>query len=99
MGSTGRYFSAWTSEGIEGAWKDYKTGQSNPFARTNNVTYATGVTDWTNDVSHGELLRDNPNQTQEVDPCNFKLLYQGMAPNSGGDYGLLPYRLGLLTAQ
>ncbi|MBN1600479.1 MAG: hypothetical protein JW915_02670 [Chitinispirillaceae bacterium] len=97
MGSTGRYFSAWTSEGIEGDWKDYKVGQTNPFARSNNVTFAQGVTDWSDDVSHGELLRSNPNQTQEIDPCNLQLLYQGMAPGSGGAYERLPYRLGLLT--
>lgn len=97
--SGGRYYSAWTSEGLEGEWKDYKVGQNTPFARATNVTFASGVTDWSDDVSHGELLRDNPNQTQEVDPCNFRLLYQGMAPNSGDKYELLPYRLGLLTAR
>lgn len=100
MGSTGRYFSAWTSQGLEGAWKDYRVGQSTPFARSTNTTYAAGVADWTNDISHGELLRDNPDQTQTVDPCSLRLLYQGMDPTKGGvDYGLLPYRLGLLTAQ
>lgn len=99
MGSTGRYFSAWTSSGIEGAWQDYMVGQSNPFARTNNVTFAPGVTDWSDDVSHGELLRQNPDQTQELDLCDLKLIYQGKAPGSGGSYELLPYRLGLLTAK
>lgn len=99
MGSTGRYYSAWTSEGIEGAWQDYMVGQNKPFARTNNVTFAPGTTDWSDDVSHGELIRDNPDQTQELDMCNLKLLYQGKSPSSGGAYELLPYRLGLLTAQ
>jgi hypothetical protein len=101
-GSTGRYFSAWTSEGLEGEWKDYKVGAGSPFAGRNNVTYAPGVKDWSDDVSHGELLRENPNQLQEVDPCHFQFLYQGRDPadHSGdNDYGLLPYRLGLLTAQ
>jgi hypothetical protein len=97
QGSTGRYYSAWTSEGIEGDWKDYKAGQNDPFARSNNVTFASGVKDWSDDVSHGELLRSNPNQTQEIDPCNLQFLYQGMAPGSGGAYEKLPYRLGLLT--
>jgi len=92
-----RYFSAWTSEGIEGEWKDYMVGQSNPFAHHNkNVTFPQGK--WTNDISHGELLRENPDQTQELDLCNLQLLYQGRNPNSGGAYELLPYRLGLLKA-
>jgi hypothetical protein len=99
QGSTGRYFSAWTSEGIEGEWKDYKVGQSNAFIRSTNVTYASGVTDWTDDVSHGEFIRDNPNQNMELDPCKLQFLYQGKAPNSSGEYNLLPYRLGLVTLQ
>ncbi len=97
--SGGRYYNAWTSTGIDGTWQDYKVGTNNSFARTNNVTFPAGTTDWSNDVSHGELLRDNPSQKQEVDPCKFQLLYQGQAPGSSGAYEMLPYKLGLLTAQ
>jgi hypothetical protein len=96
MGGTGRVFSAWTSEGIEGTWEDYRVGTNTPFAGKNNVTYPSGS--WTNDVSHGELLRDNPNQQQILDPCNLQFLFQGLDPSKESvSYNLKPYRLGLLT--
>jgi Glycosyl hydrolase family 62 len=96
MGGTGRVFSSWTSEGIEGTWKDHRVGTSTPFAGKNNVSYPSGS--WTNDVSHGELLRDNPNQQQILDPCNLQFLFQGLDPSKESvSYNLKPYRLGLLT--
>jgi hypothetical protein len=100
MGSRGRTYSAWLADTLAGPWTEWKVGDSNPFASALNVTYASGVADWTNDVSHGEMIRDNPDQTQTVDPCAFQLFYQGTDPSvSVSDYGLIPYRLGLLTAQ
>jgi hypothetical protein len=96
IGSDGRrWFRSWTSPSIAGTWTQLAATESNPFARSTNVTF-TG-TAWTRDISHGEMIRSGNDQTLPISPCAMRYVYQGLDPNAGGDYNSLPWRLGLLT--
>ena len=87
----GRYFRAWTATDLGGTW----TLLTDNFAAKSNTTFSQN---WTNDISHGDIVRSGNDETFPIDPCNLQMIFQGRDPNSSAAYDKLPYRLGLLTA-
>lgn len=92
-----RYFRSWTSTSLDGPWEPLADKQTAPFAGAANVKFEGAA--WTNDISHGEMIRSGYDEKLTINACNMQYLYQGVAPNSSVGYDRLPYRLGLLTAQ
>jgi hypothetical protein len=97
-----RYFRAFLADSLDGEWKPI-TGASNfstPFLGQNNVSFASGVSPWTANFSHGEMIRTGYDETLQIDPANLQFLYQGFNPSANGaPYGQLPWQLGLATNQ
>jgi enterochelin esterase-like enzyme len=96
-----RFFRAYVADTLDGEWypvEGFDTFQQ-PFAGIHNVTFEAGVEPWTGQISHGEMIRETNDERMILDPNNLLFLYQGIAnADNRGDYGRLPYRLGLLRA-
>lgn len=90
-----RYYKAYVADRLDGEWKP----AADPFASGKNIRPAKGVEAWTDNVSHGELIRDSNDQTLTVDPKKLRFVFQGMleSSKSGKGYGQFQWRIGILT--
>lgn len=94
-----RHFKAYVADGLDGAWTPLADTEVRPFAGAANIRPKKGVETWTDNISHGELVRASNDEHLVVDPSKLQFLFQGMLEEhkSGKGYGQFDWRLGLLT--
>ena len=94
-----RYYKAYVADRLDGDWSPLADTAQRPFAGWTNIRPAAGVEAWTDNVSHGELIRDGYDQSLIVDPADLRFVFQGMldAHKTGKGYGQFRWRIGMLT--
>jgi hypothetical protein len=87
-----RYQELWTASSLGGTW----TQVAEKWAAKSNLTET--AEHWTDQVSHGEIIRNEGcgerMEIGNIDRC--QILIQGVVNGSYGDYGNIPYDLGLI---
>jgi endo-1,4-beta-xylanase len=91
-----RYFRSWTADSLEGPWTVLHDDAMAPFAGKRNVAFEGPP--WTDDISHGEMIRAGYDETMVIDGSKLGYLYQGFLPSADtSNYNGIPWQLGLLT--
>lgn len=86
-----RYYELWTSTSAGGPW----TRVSEKWAWRGNLTFNGSA--WTNNVSHGDILRAGINQRLEISDINHvDFLIQGTTQLSCCPYQQIPWDLGII---
>jgi len=94
-----RHYKAYIANRLDGPWTPLADTAEKPFAGWRNIRPAKGVEPWTDNVSHGELIRAGNDQTLPVDPENLRFVFQGMLEQEKADkdYGQFLWRIGILS--
>jgi hypothetical protein len=94
-----RYYKAYLADSLDGAWTPVADSEQKPFAGAVNVVPAASVPAWTDNISHGELIREGRDQTMTVDPEQLRFVFQGALEKekAGKNYSQIPWRIGILT--
>ncbi len=93
-----RYYKAYLADRLDGVWTPLADTEAKPFAGAANVCPGPNATLWTDNISHGELLRDGNDETLTVDPAHLRFLIQGVLQrDKPPQYGRIPWRIGMLT--
>jgi len=94
-----RYFKAYVADRLDGDWTPIADSADNPFASWKNIRPAGGVVPWTDNVSHGELIRSGVDQTLTIAPERLRFLFQGIfEKDKSNGYGKWRWQLGMLEA-
>jgi len=102
LGPGGRFFRAFVTDNLGGQFTPVANADTwaTPYAGELNVSFPAPAMDWTNDISHGEMIRVGYDETLTIDPTHLQFLYMGADPAAeaaAANYELIPYKLGLLT--
>lgn len=78
---------------LEGSWERV----TDEYASGNQLKFINDSKQWTEMVSHGEVIRTGYNQKLEYDPKNCRWIIQGIMENElSVDYPSLPWKLGIM---
>jgi Glycosyl hydrolase family 62 len=91
-----RRFGLATANTLSGPWRN----KTDAYATQTQLLYPKTGPVWTDEVSHGEMIRTGHDQRMEYDPEHAQFLIQGLKRSQHkGRYEALPWRLGIITKQ
>ncbi len=94
-----RYIKSYINTRLDEGWDDLCTSLAKPMAGGANVRLATPMTPhWTDSLAEAELIRDGFDQTQTIDPKNFRMIFSGCteADRAGKAPGEIPWKIGIV---